>query len=577
MNFQTVFFEVGTGKIITVKPNQYISSKWAKLRHCPGYKSEEVRVLYFPSTLIINVEAHHVHITGPRNSPQVADAAGMPLIYLSKRLAFDKARAQFQNIIVDMADSMGDNLYRAAAVIEAQKVFPELQFFCKVEHQYRAVMELIPEITLFTDYKTNGLDPKTCGIVTMPAAGLADPSGQFFPAPSGYGLYLGLTHVPYNIKLQLHADFSERFTDFAIRNVMRADGHNVVLQLRTKGIEGRSWSPTQINELAGLIKANEDCSIFYLGSNIDLPGESTLFKNLTGKSTWLETIFLLLNASHIICIDSAVLHLCHALGLKCFRLWGYSSPHGVLGEDPGPADIGIDIPASNDRIKQISPSQVFAQAFPGDRPGSTIVFDPAKDVSQHGTQELIFKWLADHPPKHRQLVDVGAWGKQMSNSYALLELGWKGLLIDANPKRIPELQRDFAGLDVEIISAGIGDKRGRFPLIIHTGDTSNTIVKGWDSATATKETVDIEVFPLQDILSDAKVPFDFDLLSVDAEGMDEKILKSLFAKSKYRPGLVVTEIKSHRGPVEFFKRFGYTLFARTGEHDKNNFIFGKTF
>ena len=72
-----------------------------------------------------------------------------------------------------------------------------------------------------------------------------------------------------------------------------------------------------------------------------------------------------------------------------------------------------------------------------------------------------------------------------------------------------------------------------------------------------------------------KFPEDFDLLSVDTEGMDEKIMKKFFASSSFRPSLIITECTSYKDAATLFKRFGYSQLAFQGAPDFGELIFSK--
>lgn len=575
MNFQTILYLRASGKIVSILPSKYIRSKHEKLRLCPGYAHEDLNFLYFPSKLPVDPARDCVRFVSPSHPPIVINEAGLPLIYMAKKLPFLQAREQFKKIIVNFHDSMGDHLYRAAAVMEAQKQYPDLRFFCKIDPAYHDIMAMIPEITIFQDYKAHALDPKECGTVSMAPHDLADPLGIFYSAPSRYGLFLGLDSVPYSVKLTIPPGGIASLDDFAGRIGIRDDGRNVVMQLRTKNEESRSWVPAQILELARLIKEYYDCTIFYLGLPLDFSTPCTDLVNLTGKTTWMETVFLLRQASHVFCIDSSVLHLCHALDIEPYRLWGRTHPRGVLGEAPGPRDIGCSEPPHPENIKAITAIDVFERAFPEFRNDGKLIYEVSKNTSQQGEQEIIFKYFSEHPPANRRLVDVGAYGVDMSNSFALLELGWKGLLLEASPDRCEIIKRDFAGLDFTLLNVGAGSAVGRLTFYLHTVPGHNSFLPDWYPQTLTDQTIKVGVVPLKTALLENEIPPDFDLLSIDTEGMDEKIMKKLLSNSVYRPALIVTESTSYEDAEALYSRYGYSLLARTGTPEYGNLIFSR--
>ena len=53
--------------------------------------------------------------------------------------------------------------------------------------------------------------------------------------------------------------------------------------------------------------------------------------------------------------------------------------------------------------------------------------------------------------------------------------------------------------------------------------------------------VEVEVRRLSEVLDDFSIPLDFDLLSLDIEGEDFKVLNDLIANSAYRPKWIVME------------------------------------
>ena len=573
MFFQTVFFDIRNGDIIAIEPNKYINSKFAKARYCPDLPIGDIGFLYFPSRLPLSPETHRVHYPNKFTKAIIHDANGYPLYYPERAQIFNDISRKYSTIIVDMADSMGDNLIRASTVMAAMAFYPNHKFFCKVEPQYRDVMALCPDIEIFKDYKAHGLDPKSCGTVKLNGGLIADPRGTGYAKSALYGLFMNLPNAPYITRIVLPPDFADIHKPWATAAGLRPDGHNVTFHFRSKNWEERCWELSHANTLAKLIKDVYDCSIFYIGVDNDNQQINSNIINLAGQTTWMQTIYLLTQSAHIFCIDSSILHIARALGLKPVCLWGQLHPMQILGTAPGPLDIADNFHVSPTAIKQITPAQVFERAFPQLVEKKALVYDPVNDFSQHGTQKLIYDFFTQHPPKNRQLVDVGAWGKDMSNSYGLLKDGWSGLLIDANPARIPLMQSDFHGLDCEILHAGVGDRLDVLPFQLHHADTSNSFIPGWDSDDETGASIEVNVFPLADLLKERNFPIDFDLLSVDAEGMDEKIIKKLLSGSAYRPRIIVTEIKSHAPRFPYMARYGYKLFARTGESDKNNFLF----
>jgi len=513
MNFQTIFYDKATGEILHIEQNRYIRNKFDKLKYTPGRTHDEINFMYFQSAWPIDIKTHKVNFVSATQPPIITDADNQPLFWTDRRLQFIEATEKYQTIIVDLADSMGDQLLRLACVIEAQKQNPGHKFFYKCEPQYKEVLALCPDITPFVDYKTHGLDPKQCGTIKMNGGHLYDPRGKGFGKASMYGSFLNLTYVPYHTRLTVPLDFSANFEDFNKSIGLRNDGHNIVFQLRSKNWEGKSWDVQAARELARLAHTVYDCNIYWLGAPQDVQKDFPEFINLCGKTSWMETINILTQASHIFCIDSAIMHLSRALDIPYYCLWGETHPQHIMGEDPRPEDFCATFEIGKTDIKAITPLQVFNRAFPQNAITPSLVYDPAKNTSQHGDQKIIYDYFAGHPAKYRTLVDVGAFGHDMSNTFALLELGWQGLLIEANPERVEVIKKEFAGMNVKIINIGISDRKGKAELHLHSELGHDSLLHDWYPQDLTGKTIEIDVLPLASVLRKNKIPHDFDLLS----------------------------------------------------------------
>jgi FkbM family methyltransferase len=573
MAFQTVFYLKATGEIINVVPNKYIRSKAERGRFCPGHAPNDVSFLYFASLDTVGASTHKVQTAGPFHPPYVVDASGTPLVFMDKRRAFSAMLERFPTIIVEMYLSMGDNLLRAAAVAEASRFYPDTQFLCDVLPEYRDVMAMCPEITLFKGCAAHGLDPAKCGKILLAEGPLWDPRGPEFGKASLYGLYLNLPKVPYLTTLKLPPDFGPQFEDFCAAIGLRLDGHNVIFHLRSKDWSDKCWQPERIADLARMIHSVYDCKIFYLGSSNDLSGEIPGAVNLCGKTSWLQTVFLLTQASHVFCVDSAVMHLCRALGISYFCLWGHTTPDLILSRPPGPNDIMAPPKKGRIEMQEITPRQVFDRAFPRSPVEGELVFDPRDDVSDFGAQEIIFRFFNEHPPANKRLVDIGAHGKNSSNSYGLLAHGWTGLMIEANPERARICKRDFAGLAATVLNIGVSDEAGRLPLYMHKVVGSSSLLADWDPHEHTGKKILVNVEPVDKVLREHRIPDDLDFLSVDVEGLDYRVMKCIFEKTSVRPRLIITEAASYDDPAGFFNQHGYDFMIKLKQDRYGNLLF----
>lgn len=172
--------------------------------------------------------------------------------------------------------------------------------------------------------------------------------------------------------------------------------------------------------------------------------------------------------------------------------------------------------------------------------------EPARftnDVSQYGeTLELLKLWVKDSQICG-WVVDVGARGKERSNSYDLMkEFGWHGLLIEANPQLITGIEEDFAGLSFDLVNFAVSDYEGVATLSLGVNDDISSLTEANTQAWGElRGSVEVEVRTLESLLKAQNAPHDFDLLSLDIEGEDIKVLNSLLANSLYRPRWIIIE------------------------------------
>lgn len=67
--------------------------------------------------------------------------------------------------------------------------------------------------------------------------------------------------------------------------------------------------------------------------------------------------------------------------------------------------------------------------------------------SQFGEIPKLMEAWAEAAVSEKIVVDVGARGRDRSNSYDLMKhFGWRGVLIEANRKLIEQIRREFKGL-----------------------------------------------------------------------------------------------------------------------------------
>jgi len=179
------------------------------------------------------------------------------------------------------------------------------------------------------------------------------------------------------------------------------------------------------------------------------------------------------------------------------------------------------------------------------------------DHSQNGEFfELLKLMIADAAPT-RIVVDVGANGRERSNSYDLLRLfGWRGLLVEPNPALKKQIDEGFAGLDYALASCAVSDFEGEaeFFLGVHAGisSLSQKATEVWGPVSGS---IRVPVRRLHSVLDEHAIPKDFEVLSLDVESHDARVLNDLHKSSAYRPRWVIIE-GSHDFTVTDPRRIG---------------------
>lgn len=165
------------------------------------------------------------------------------------------------------------------------------------------------------------------------------------------------------------------------------------------------------------------------------------------------------------------------------------------------------------------------------------------DMSQFGEVSLLIRAMMDTACSNKILVDVGVMGRTGSNSYDLLRwFGWRGLLVEANSKLIDNIREEFGALDYRIVNVAVSDRAGSATLHIGSSDGVSSLNENHSrmfGPTRGSLAVDMETLPT--ILERENIPLYFDLLSIDIEGEDIKVLNHLIGSSPYRPNWIIFE------------------------------------
>lgn len=167
------------------------------------------------------------------------------------------------------------------------------------------------------------------------------------------------------------------------------------------------------------------------------------------------------------------------------------------------------------------------------------------DYSQYGEQELILKGVGYNidtngapmlvmPHEHvGRFLDIGAWNaKTFSNTRALYELGWSGVMVEPSPGPMHGLLKEY-GNDprITLIQAVCTPVTVERLLCMHVTDdalstTNRQVHKLWQERGGYMGEILIPAIRIQALLRTSG-PFDF--VSIDAEGASVKLLFALFS------------------------------------------------
>ncbi len=152
--------------------------------------------------------------------------------------------------------------------------------------------------------------------------------------------------------------------------------------------------------------------------------------------------------------------------------------------------------------------------------------------SQNDEQSYILSYFEKNPPRFQgKLLDIGAYdGVTFSNTFALLEKGWQGVLIEASPTVFTALLRNVKGKNVQLCNSCIVTEpvMGMIDFYdcgdaVATNDVDH--MRKWSNAVTFDK---IQVMPVHynGILS--IYGKDFDMVDIDIEGKSAELFLLIF-------------------------------------------------
>jgi FkbM family methyltransferase len=177
-------------------------------------------------------------------------------------------------------------------------------------------------------------------------------------------------------------------------------------------------------------------------------------------------------------------------------------------------------------------------------------------------EELKAQFFA--PMRKGFFVEVGANEPQRgSQSWQFEQAGWNGVLVEPQPDLAAELRR-LRRAHVVAAACSSPANAGAAMTLHVSGPHSSLKPELAVTGVVAKNTIDVPIRTLDDILEEAKAPVPIDFVSIDVEGHEVEVLSG-FDLMRWRPRLVliedhVTTLATHR----CLTRAGYRLIRRTG-------------
>lgn len=169
-------------------------------------------------------------------------------------------------------------------------------------------------------------------------------------------------------------------------------------------------------------------------------------------------------------------------------------------------------------------------------------------------------------------LDIGAFdGLEISNTWALEQLGWDGICIEPVPEIFARLS---ANRGCHLVNAALARESGHAaPFLKVSGQLGLSglarqmparIRDGLDQQGLDVETIQVDTVTFDEVMQNHPAVMQIDFLSIDVEGGELDVLESIDFQ-RYRFGLITIENNAGRARLrDFLGRQGYVLFIDLG-------------
>jgi FkbM family methyltransferase len=196
--------------------------------------------------------------------------------------------------------------------------------------------------------------------------------------------------------------------------------------------------------------------------------------------------------------------------------------------------------------------------------------------SQNNEEQFILEHFKNYPVG--RLLDIGAYdGKTFSNSLALLEKGWTGVLVEPSPSVFLKLLENTKHVKVDLVNSAVSKDAEMLKFFDSNGDAISSFipehVEKWEKGYQCKFTpYYIKTIMLADIIHQFGVVYDF--INLDVEGLNDVLFKEImsYVVLLQHTKMICVEHDGHHQMMENLAAcYGFRKIAMNGE----NLILGR--
>ncbi|KAH3806089.1 uncharacterized protein LOC127835133 [Dreissena polymorpha] len=216
-------------------------------------------------------------------------------------------------------------------------------------------------------------------------------------------------------------------------------------------------------------------------------------------------------------------------------------------------------------------NQQTSAADPGSHWINTLRLDVSSSVEATFVMKQMQKYR--HQPWQKLVVDIGANdGLMSSNSFNFIQRGWSAILVEPQKGQLEMAKKNLYGFTnqspgqkVTFVEGVISDHDGTETMLLSPDVVSmetRVIPNSGDSVL----TITVNSYSVQTFAKKYDVPKYFGILSIDAEGLDVKILKQ-WMDLDFRPMYIIVEFLHQPNQDtgrESLEKLGYHRIGRIG-------------